>query len=41
MKEKELYYSPETAVIDLKTEGVICASGDLTAPDFENGGQIF
>lgn len=41
MKEKELYYSPETVVIDLKTEGVICASGDLTAPDFENGGQIF
>ena len=41
MKEKELYYSPETVVIDLKMEGVICASGDLTAPDFENGGQIF
>ena len=26
MKEKERYYSPETFVIEVKYEGVICAS---------------
>ncbi|GEM_PF-5910893 len=26
MKEKELYFSPETVEIKLRTEGVMCAS---------------
>jgi hypothetical protein len=26
MKEKELYYSPETVVMELHSEGVVCAS---------------
>ncbi len=28
MKEKELYYSPETEVMELHSEGVVCASAN-------------
>ena len=37
---KESYISPETTVIDLKTEGVICASGEFTVPEFPDGGTL-
>jgi hypothetical protein len=45
MKEKERYYSPETFVIEVKYEGVICASGDplpdsIVAPGFLDGGEL-
>ena len=30
MKQKQLYTSPESEVMELKAEGVICASPDLT-----------
>lgn len=33
MEEKELYYSPETVVMELHSEGVVCASG---TPDVSN-----
>jgi hypothetical protein len=39
MKEKELYESPETMVMEIRLEGVIAASG-LTAPGFEDGGDL-
>lgn len=39
MKQKELYVSPETEVMELKLEGVIAAS-ELTAPGFEDGGDL-
>lgn len=28
---KEIYYSPEMNVFEVKTEGVICGSGDANA----------
>ena len=30
-KHNELYESPVTEVVEVKQEGVICASGDVTA----------
>jgi hypothetical protein len=36
MKEKELYISPETEVVEIKAEGVICTS----APGFRDGGDL-
>lgn len=39
MKQKELYVSPETEVMELKLEGVIAASG-LEATGFEDGGDL-
>ena len=32
------YYPPTTEVIELKLEGVICASGEV--PDFEEGWEL-
>ena len=31
IKKKELYLSPEVHIFEVKTEGVICTSGDVTA----------
>ncbi len=28
MKEKEMYAAPESEALEIKSEGVICASGD-------------
>lgn len=39
MKQKQLYSSPETEVMELKPEGIICLSG-LAAPAFEDGGDL-
>ena len=39
MKEKELYTSPETEVVEIRLEGVIAASG-LEAPGFDDGGDL-
>lgn len=30
IKKKELYLSPEVHIFEVKTEGVICTSGELT-----------
>ena len=30
IKKKELYLSPEVHIFEVKTEGVICNSGELT-----------
>ena len=30
-KNKELYKSPATAVVELKTQGIICVSGNVNA----------
>ena len=38
-KEKELYEAPDLTVIDVKTEGVICASGENVIPDNPFGGD--
>lgn len=35
MKVKELYLSPQCEVIEVKTEGVVCASGDLQDNKYE------
>ena len=38
--KKEMYYSPEVNIFEVKTEGVICQS--LTDPDdYLNGGDPF
>ena len=39
MKQKEMYASPETEVMDFKLEGVIAAS-DFAVPGFEDGGDL-
>ena len=39
MKQKELYVSPETEVMELWLDSIIAASG-LTAPGFEDGGDL-
>ena len=31
MKKKELYEPPTTDVLEVKNEGIICASGDVPA----------
>ena len=43
-KHKELYDAPSTRVFEVKTEGVICTSGDIPVPttgaifdDYEDG----
>lgn len=33
MKEKELYEAPRTDVLEVKSEGIICASGGGTNPN--------
>jgi hypothetical protein len=42
-KHKELYETPETEVLELKSEGVICTSGDVIDPldPFVPGGDPF
>ena len=40
MKSIEEYVSPVTETIEWKTEGVLCASGDLEAPGFYEGEEI-
>ena len=30
-KQKELYRAPETEALEIKTEGVICTSGEVTS----------
>ncbi len=30
-KSKELYKSPATSVVELKTQGIICVSGNVNA----------
>ena len=39
MTEKELYTSPEVKVFNVRIEGVICQSGDMTIPDWQNDGN--
>ena len=42
MIKKELYAAPETVVLELRFEGVICQSTDLpggTGYGFEDGGE--
>ena len=39
MKQKELYASQETEVMELWLDGVIAASG-LAAPGFDDGGDL-
>lgn len=34
---KEPYLAPQAVVLDIQTEGVVCAS----APGYENGGPLF
>lgn len=33
---KEQYLSPESEVLELKSEGVVCASGELEDNKYEN-----
>ena len=41
MKREELYDSPQMEVLELHTEGVLCASGDdIDVPDFNKGGNL-
>ena len=39
MNKKELYTSPEVDVFTVHTEGVICQSGDMSIPDWQNDGN--
>ena len=40
-KHKELYKSPQVAVLELMEEGVICTSGLDDPNDYNNGGDPF
>ncbi|MBQ8856230.1 MAG: hypothetical protein IJ023_08815 [Bacteroidales bacterium] len=41
MKREELYESPQMEVLELHTEGVLCASGDdIDVPGFNKGGNL-
>lgn len=41
MKRKELYRSPQMEILELHTEGVLCASGDdVDAPGFNKGENL-
>jgi len=39
--DDKLYIAPDITVTDIRPEGIICQSGDLSAPDFGDGGEIF
>ena len=39
MIKKELYTSPEVKVFNVRIEGVICQSGDMSIPDWQNDGN--
>jgi len=43
MKTKEIYLSPETEVMEIFSEGVVCTSGGGVGNpgDFGNGGDPF
>lgn len=34
MEKKEEYQSPEVVVYEMETEGILAASGEVTAPPF-------
>jgi hypothetical protein len=41
MKREELYEHPPMEVLDLHTEGVLCASGDdIDVPGFNKGDNL-
>ena len=41
MERKEKYESPSAEVLELHTEGVLCASGDgIDAPGLNKGGNL-
>jgi hypothetical protein len=41
MKSIEQYYPPQMEVLELHTEGVLCASGDdVDAPGFNKGENL-
>ena len=48
MEHKEKYESPSAEVLELHTEGVLCASGDdprdgsvlIDSPDYNDGGLL-
>ena len=41
MKREELYEPPQMEILELHTEGVLCASGDdIDVPGFNNGGNL-
>lgn len=40
MKYERNYESPFVEVMELKTEGVLCGSGELEAPGFAEGEEI-
>lgn len=39
MTQKELYTSPEVAVLTLQSEGLICQSGNMTIPNWQDDGD--
>jgi hypothetical protein len=38
MKEKELYEAPSITIVEVITEGIVCASGEV--PDMEHGWDL-
>jgi hypothetical protein len=40
MEHKEKYESPSAEVLELHTEGVLCASGDIDVPGFNKGDNL-
>lgn len=41
MKREELYEPPQAEILELHTEGVLCASGDdIDVPGFNKGGNL-
>ena len=48
MKREELYEPPQMEILELHTEGVLCASGDdprdgsvlIDSPDYNDGGSL-
>ena len=42
IKNKEVYETPDMKVVELKTQGIICASGDVSGmPGYPGGGDPF
>ena len=41
MKREELYEPPQMEILELRTEGVLCASGDdIDVPGFNKGDNL-
>lgn len=41
MKREELYEPPQMEILELHTEGLLCASGDgIDAPGLNKGGNL-